>query len=53
MNTYCKDSFWPHKSRVVECLKNYVDIWKQFIFYVLRVYNFDTHQQQEIYKLRL
>ncbi|QKD57366.2 uncharacterized protein FOBCDRAFT_117962, partial [Fusarium oxysporum Fo47] len=53
MNTYWKDNFWPHEFRIVGCLRNYVDIWKRFICYMFRVSNFDTHQQREIFNLRL
>ncbi|KAF4331935.1 hypothetical protein FBEOM_14282 [Fusarium beomiforme] len=53
MNTYWKDNFWPHEFRIVGCLRNYIDIWKRFICYMFRVSNFDTHQQREIFNLRL
>jgi hypothetical protein len=53
LNTYWKDNFWPHKFKVVKCLERYVDVWKRFICYVFRVQHFQTHQQQDIYNLRL
>jgi hypothetical protein len=53
LNTYWKDTFWPHEFKAVSCLKRYVDVWKRFICYVFRVQHFETHQQQDIYNLRL
>ncbi|KAF5572192.1 hypothetical protein FPCIR_14349 [Fusarium pseudocircinatum] len=53
LNTYWKDTFWPHEFRIVNCLRRYVDIWKRFICYVFRVQHFKTHHQQDIYNLRL
>ncbi|KAH7459229.1 hypothetical protein FOMA001_g20149 [Fusarium oxysporum f. sp. matthiolae] len=53
LNTYWKDNFWPHEFKVVKCLERYVDVWKRFICYVFRVQHFQTHQQQDIYNLRL
>ncbi|QKD56923.2 uncharacterized protein FOBCDRAFT_140860 [Fusarium oxysporum Fo47] len=53
LNTYWKDTFWPHEFKAVNCLKRYVDVWKRFICYVFRVQHFETHQQQDIYNLRL
>jgi hypothetical protein len=53
LNTYWKDTFWPHEFKAVNCLKRYVDVWKRFICYVFRVQRFETHQQQDIYNLRL
>ncbi|PTD06399.1 hypothetical protein FCULG_00011852 [Fusarium culmorum] len=53
LDTYWKDNFWPHEFKVVKCLERYVDVWKRFICYVFRVQHFQTHQQQDIYNLRL
>jgi hypothetical protein len=53
LNTYWKDTFWPHEFKIVKCLKRYVDVWKRFICYVFRVQHFESHQQQDIYNLRL
>ncbi|KAH7187516.1 hypothetical protein BKA60DRAFT_626647 [Fusarium oxysporum] len=53
LNTYWKDTFWPHEFKAVNCLKRYVDVWKRFICYVFRVQHFETHQQHDIYNLRL
>ncbi|EGU73455.1 hypothetical protein FOXB_16035 [Fusarium oxysporum f. sp. conglutinans Fo5176] len=51
LNTYWKDTFWPHEFRIVNCLTRYIDIWKRFICYVIRVQHFKTHYQQEIYNI--
>ncbi|EXM15217.1 hypothetical protein FOTG_16432 [Fusarium oxysporum f. sp. vasinfectum 25433] len=53
LNTYWKESFWPHEFKIVKCLKRYVDIWKRFICYVLRVQHFEPYQRQDIYNIRL
>ncbi|EWY79522.1 hypothetical protein FOYG_17324 [Fusarium oxysporum NRRL 32931] len=52
LNTYWKDTFWPHEFKAVNCLKRYVDAWRRFICYVFRVQHFETHPQQDIYNLR-
>lgn len=51
LNTYWKDTFWPHEFKIVKCLKRYVDVWKRFICYVFRVQHFESYQQQDIYNL--
>ncbi|KAL5591114.1 hypothetical protein FOBRF1_014671 [Fusarium oxysporum] len=53
LDTYWKDTFWPYEFKVVNCLKIYVDVWKRFICSVFRIQYFETHQQQDIYNLRL
>lgn len=53
LDTYWKDNFWPHEFKVVKCWERYVDVWKSFICYVFMVHHFQTHQQKDIYNLRL
>ncbi|KAH7187148.1 hypothetical protein DER44DRAFT_753975 [Fusarium oxysporum] len=53
LNTYWKDTFWPHEFKAVNCLKRYVDVWKRFICYVFGVQHFETHQQKDTYNLPL
>ncbi|RTE73097.1 hypothetical protein BHE90_012495 [Fusarium euwallaceae] len=53
LNTYSKDVFWPHASRLVSCFKRYVSVWKRFICFIFRVLRFKARQRQRIYNLRL
>ncbi|KAJ3454070.1 hypothetical protein MRS44_018702 [Fusarium solani] len=53
LNTYSKDTFWPHGFRIIPSFKAYLAIWKRFICFVFRVLQYSSRQRREIFNLRL
>lgn len=52
LNTYSKDTFWPHGFRIIPSFKAYLAIWKRFICFVFRVLQYSSRQRREIFNLR-